>query len=41
MTRLLNSNWTRRKHYAFSGMVVIAVTAVITGLNITLIMRAM
>lgn len=41
MERLLNSNWTRRKHYAFSGMVMIAVTSVIMGVNIALIVRQM
>lgn len=40
MDGILSSNWTRRKHYAFSGMVLIAVFAVFAGINITLIVRA-
>lgn len=40
MDGILSSNWTRRKHYSFSGMVMIAVFAVFAGINIALIVRA-
>lgn len=40
MDGILSSNWTKRKHYAFSGLIIITVFAVFAGINIALIVRA-